>query len=47
MTSELEFKNSIKGFACQHCRITFDNVDDEEEHIKLEHKEHRLPSGCG
>ena len=32
-----ELKNNI---------LLFDNIDDEEEHIKLEHKEHRLPSGC-
>ena len=44
--SEVESKYSSKGFICQQCRITFDNMDDEEEHIKLEHTEHRLPSGC-
>ncbi len=45
--SELESKNLKKEFACLQCGITFDNVDDEEEHVKLEHKEHKIPSGCG
>ena len=35
------------GFTCEQCKITFDNMDDKEEHIKLEHSEHRLPSGSG
>ncbi len=45
--SELESKNLKKEFACLQCGITFDNVDDAEEHDKLEHKEHKIPSGCG
>ncbi len=34
--SELESKNLKKEFAFQQCGITFDNADDEEEHVKLE-----------
>ena len=47
MASEVESNYSLKEFSCQQCGITFANIEDEEEHIKLEHKEHRLPSGCG
>jgi hypothetical protein len=42
----LESKGITKGFTCERCGITFDNKDEEEEHVKLEHSEHRLPSGC-
>ena len=47
MSSELESKYLKKEFSCLHCGITFDNVDDEEEHDKLEHGEHKIPNGCG
>lgn len=47
MASDLESNYSLREFRCQQCGITFDNIDDEKEHIKLEHKEHRIPSGCG
>ena len=30
---------------CHLCGITFRNKDEKEEHIKLEHSEHKQPSG--
>ncbi len=32
-------------FTCEQCGITFDSPADKEEHIKLEHSEHKTPSG--
>jgi hypothetical protein len=30
---------------CNLCGLTFQNQDEKEEHIKLEHSEHKQPSG--
>ena len=30
---------------CHLCGITFTNKDEKEEHMKLEHSEHKQPSG--
>ena len=30
---------------CHLCGITFRNKDEKEEHVKLEHSEHKQPSG--
>ena len=30
---------------CHLCGITFANKDEKEEHMKLEHSEHKQPSG--
>ena len=30
---------------CHLCGITFLNKDEKEEHLKLEHSEHKQPSG--
>ena len=32
---------------CEHCGIKFSTLDEKEEHIKLEHTEHKRPSGVG
>ena len=32
---------------CEHCGIRFNNLGEKEEHIKLEHTEHKGPSGVG
>jgi hypothetical protein len=32
-------------FTCEQCGITFSTNDEKEEHIKLEHSEHKPPSG--
>ncbi len=33
------------GHTCNLCGITFQTKDEKEEHIKLEHSEHKQPSG--
>ncbi len=30
---------------CEQCGITFTNLQDNEEHMKLEHKEGKRPTG--
>ncbi len=36
---------SIKDVKCEICSTTFAAQQEKEEHKKLEHKEHREPSG--
>ena len=33
------------GHTCNLCGITFQTKDEKEEHMKLEHSEHKQPSG--
>ncbi len=33
------------GYTCNLCGITFQTKDEKEEHMKLEHAEHKQPSG--
>lgn len=33
------------GYTCNLCGITFQTKDEKEEHMKLEHSEHKQPSG--
>ncbi|HKR74984.1 MAG TPA: hypothetical protein VJR94_12830 [Candidatus Nitrosocosmicus sp.] len=33
------------GHTCNLCGITFQTKDEKEEHLKLEHSEHKQPSG--
>lgn len=33
------------GHTCNLCGLTFSNQDELEEHKKLEHSEHKQPSG--
>jgi hypothetical protein len=35
------------NLACEHCGIKFNSLAEKEEHIKLEHTEHKKPSGVG
>ena len=35
------------NLTCEHCGIKFNTLDEKEEHIKLEHTEHKRPSGVG
>jgi hypothetical protein len=35
------------NLACEHCGIKFNNSEEKEEHIILEHAEHKEPSGVG
>lgn len=32
---------------CDICGIRLNTKDEKEEHMKLEHREHKLPSGVG
>jgi hypothetical protein len=40
-------KNKISKIPCEICGLLFDTVDIKEEHKKLEHIEHKRPSGVG
>jgi len=33
------------GHTCTLCGITFQTKDEKDEHMKLEHSEHKQPSG--
>jgi hypothetical protein len=33
------------GLTCDLCGLTFQTREEKEEHIKLEHSEHKQPSG--
>jgi uncharacterized C2H2 Zn-finger protein len=32
---------------CERCGLLFDSIGAKEEHVKLEHVEHKQPSGVG
>jgi hypothetical protein len=38
-------KKSSKEIICDQCGITFTTQQDKEEHVKLEHKEGKGPTG--
>ena len=38
-------KKSSKEIICDQCGITFTTQQDKQEHVKLEHKEGKGPSG--
>ena len=40
-------KSRLSKVPCEICGLLFDNVDIKEEHKKLEHVEHKRPSGVG
>jgi hypothetical protein len=40
-------KSKISKVPCEICGLLFDTVDIKEEHKKLEHVEHKRPSGVG
>jgi hypothetical protein len=37
--------SSNEAIKCDKCGITFTNLQDKEEHMKLEHKEGKRPTG--
>ena len=39
--------SSNRAIKCEKCGITFVTLQDKEEHIKLEHKEGKRPTGVG
>ncbi|MBA3751040.1 MAG: hypothetical protein H0X03_09170 [Nitrosopumilus sp.] len=47
MSSVSTSGNEPSRFTCEYCGITFDTSGEKEEHIKLEHSEHKEPSGVG
>lgn len=47
MSSESTNGAMSSRFTCDYCGIAFINKDEKEEHIKLEHSEHKPPSGVG
>jgi hypothetical protein len=40
-------KSRLSKVPCEICGLLFDTVDIKEEHKKLEHVEHKRPSGVG
>ncbi len=40
-------KKKSAEFTCEYCGLSFNSQGEKEEHIKLEHSEHKLPSGVG
>jgi hypothetical protein len=40
-------KNRPSKISCEICGLLFDTVDIKKEHKKLEHVEHKRPSGVG
>lgn len=40
-------KSRHSKISCEICGLLFDTVDIKEEHKKLEHIEHKRPSGVG
>jgi hypothetical protein len=40
-------KSRFSKVPCEICGLLFDTVDIKEEHKKLEHVEHKRPSGVG
>jgi hypothetical protein len=40
-------KSRLSKVPCEICGILFDTVEIKEEHKKLEHVEHKRPSGVG
>lgn len=34
-------------FTCEICGISFNRKEERDEHAKLEHKEHKAPTGVG
>jgi uncharacterized C2H2 Zn-finger protein len=42
MSSATTGSNELR---CDQCGVTFTNIQDKEQHIKLEHKESKDPTG--
>jgi hypothetical protein len=40
-------KTTSSGYVCEYCGLSFNSQGEKEEHIKLEHSEHKQPSGVG
>jgi hypothetical protein len=40
-------KTGSSQIRCEKCGLLFDSIGAKEEHVKLEHIEHKQPSGVG
>jgi hypothetical protein len=40
-------KTGTSQIRCEKCGLLFDSIGAKEEHVKLEHVEHKQPSGVG
>ena len=40
-------KTGTSTIRCEICGLSFDNLAAKNEHVKLEHVEHKPPSGVG
>jgi hypothetical protein len=47
MYTQILEMSTAKEVKCEICGTTFTTLQDKEEHMKLEHKEHKDPSGVG
>lgn len=45
MATDQQSGAAKSGRTCNLCGITFQTIDEKDEHMKLEHSEHKLPSG--
>ncbi len=45
MSSASSSSKTSSGFTCDHCGLSFNSQEEKEEHIKLEHSEHKQPTG--
>ena len=45
--SDGQTNSSSKDCRCEKCGLIFETCNDKDEHMKLEHDEHRTPSGVG
>lgn len=47
MSTASSSRTKSSNLTCEHFGIKFNTLDEKEEHIKLEHTEHKRPSGVG
>ena len=45
MSSSSSSSKTSSGFTCDYCGLSFNSEGEKEEHIKLEHSEHKQPTG--
>jgi hypothetical protein len=44
-SSSSSSSNTSSGITCDYCGLSFNSHEEKEEHIKLEHSEHKQPTG--
>jgi hypothetical protein len=45
MSSASSSSKTSSGYTCDYCGLSFNSQEEKEEHIKLEHSEHKQPTG--